>query len=489
MKMKLSPLIPAASGKIGGHSISNTRNGIVMKTIKQPRRQASHLQSVQRFVTADITNKWQFLTPGQQAAWNHTASNYPYINNLGEPATRNGFQTFCFLNQNRHILELPILEDPPIYEPIVKPLVFLDPIPHDKYIINGTNLKSHYIYVVYLQIHYSYGASTFEQTPLDIVHLTAQQLANGFDLIPSIRNTYATGLRAFRGTAQIVAIDTLTGNRDLNPPFLVHSIAGTEPSPTTELVSTIRGYSNVYAIGMSQDGLTQISTNYQARGEKRVLNTPWLFDDSDTITNFGINRANKWQFRYSADGMNLYYQSFASSICSIFHYILSNPYDGISSTPDHVFTLPGGDNPGNLYLSENGKLLITSTSSGSYKIEMATAFDLSTGSIIETDNTQKAALNKQGFYSTNGMLYFESINYNFKTYELNTPFQLTGRHTTNINTLNLKTLIPGTLNSQQSIWFNYDGTYLLLSVRSPALSYPSLYLFRLAIPWQMGTLI
>lgn len=217
MKMKLSPLIPAASGKIGGHSISNTRNGIVMKTIKQPRRQASHLQSVQRFVTADITNKWQFLTPGQHAAWNHTASNYPYINNLGEPATRNGFQTFCFLNQNRRILDLDLLQDPPIFESIQKPFIFREPSADDFLILKGLNLKSRYLYAVYVQIHYSVGSSTHEQTPLIVAVLTDTQLTAGYDLVPAIKSTYATGTRIFRVNVETVAIDKTSGNRDMTP--------------------------------------------------------------------------------------------------------------------------------------------------------------------------------------------------------------------------------------------------------------------------------
>lgn len=229
--MKLSPLIPAASGKIGGHSISNTRNGIVMKTIKQPRRKASRLQSVQRFVTADITNKWQFLTPGQHAAWNNTASNYPYINNLGEPATRNGFQTFCFLNQNRHILELPILEDPPVYEPILKPFIYRQPSDETDLVLKGSNLKNSYSYVVYVQIHYSVGANTFEQTPLIVAILTAAQLTDGYNLVPDIKNTYATATRVFRVSVQTIAIDTISGNRDLTPKNIIATI----PSPALDI--------------------------------------------------------------------------------------------------------------------------------------------------------------------------------------------------------------------------------------------------------------
>lgn len=226
MLLKLTPLIPEASGKIGGHSISSTRNGIMMKTIVQPRKRATNKQSAQRSITADITNKWQFLTPTQKASFNAAAPNYSYLDNLGNLKTRNGFQTFCFLNQNRRILSGSLLKTAPIFTPIVKPTISIISTTHDALIINGSNLEANYIYVVYAMVHYSFGASTFEQTPLDIAHLTKTQLENDVDLTPYIRATYAAQLRPFRVTFQVVAIDTVSGNRDLAPVTLTASIQG-----------------------------------------------------------------------------------------------------------------------------------------------------------------------------------------------------------------------------------------------------------------------
>lgn len=224
MIIKLSPLIPKASGKIGGHSISSTRNGIVMKTIVQPRQRATNSQSKQRSITADITNKWQFLTPDQKLAWNLQAPNYNYLDNLGELATRNGFQTFCFLNQNRRILEQPLLHNPPVFETIVRPIITRDASAEDDLILKGTDLISHYLYAVFVQIHYTVGASNFEQTPLIVARLTAAQLTAGYSLVPDIKNTFATEQRIFRVNVQTVAISSISGNRDLSPSHLVVTI-------------------------------------------------------------------------------------------------------------------------------------------------------------------------------------------------------------------------------------------------------------------------
>jgi len=222
--LKLGTGIDSLSGKIGGQSISITRNGISIKNIAQPRRQATNKQSIQRFSTASITNKWQKLTPGQRSAWNATASNYTYTDKFGNVATRNGFQVFCFLNQNRNILGLSKLLTAPVYTPIIKPTVTLATSTEREYNIEISEAQAGYEYVIYGQIHYSLGAETFTETPIEIGIVSSGLSTFTVNVAPLFEANYPVNGRSYSGVIQVVAIDTVSGNRDLNPVTIANQV-------------------------------------------------------------------------------------------------------------------------------------------------------------------------------------------------------------------------------------------------------------------------
>lgn len=227
MKLQLSPLITAISGKIGGQQIATTRNGVVIKNTVQPPRRPTQKQSVQRNITAIIANRWRFISIQQRQSFIAAAIDYKYINRLGALITRNGFQTFSFLNQNLSILNLPYLESAPIFQAITKPIVLIAPGTDAEYNIIATDTNDDYIYVVYCQIHYSLGASSFTSIPIEIGQLSAAALAAGSDIAPIIESNFATQGRTYRAAVQIVAISKTTGNRDLVPVTVLENVGQT----------------------------------------------------------------------------------------------------------------------------------------------------------------------------------------------------------------------------------------------------------------------
>lgn len=222
--LKLSELVTSASGKIGGQSISNTRNGVMIKNIGQPKKQPTPKQSIKRQETAVLTNAWQFLTAPQKTSYEDTAHNYEVTDSNGITRTRNGFQTFCFLNQNLKTLDLPLMETAPTYAPITNPIITNISTGTNDFIVQGSNLVSNYTYVVFCQIHFSLGASTIQNKPIIINQLTYAELLSGYDLKPSIEENFEIAGRSYRATVKIYAIDRDTGNRTLEVEVLSNNI-------------------------------------------------------------------------------------------------------------------------------------------------------------------------------------------------------------------------------------------------------------------------
>jgi len=216
--LKLGSFITQASGKLGGQVFTHTRNGTVIKNIVQPPRQASQLQSYQRLTTAGLTNSWQFLTQSQRNSFIAAAVNYQWIDRVGELRTRNGFQTFCFLNQNLEILGQPPINIAPPFVSITKPTIADISSDAKEFVIEGANTNSSQTYAAFCQVHNSVGAVSLTPNPVHITNVSATDLSNGFDFAPAVKDYFGIVSGIFSVVIEVVAINASTGNRDLNPP-------------------------------------------------------------------------------------------------------------------------------------------------------------------------------------------------------------------------------------------------------------------------------
>lgn len=225
--LKLAEIITGLNGKIGGQTISQTRNGTVIKNIGQPPKQGSTLQMQQRSETAYITNKWQKLSVSARQSFIDTAHNYTWTNSIGEIVTRNGFQVFCFLNQNLNTLDLGLITTAPIYEAVPIPVLENLSTDNTHFLIKASNTSANCKYVVFGMIHYSKGASSIENTPVKIAELTNIQIGSTFDILPYFKDYFAYNYRGFRAVIEVFAIDFNTGNKTLVSQRLEQNINST----------------------------------------------------------------------------------------------------------------------------------------------------------------------------------------------------------------------------------------------------------------------
>lgn len=100
-KIKLSGLITAMSGKLGGSILSNTISGTTLKQNSFSQQHPSSAQQIQRTKIYEVNKRWKDTSPSDKANWTAEAVNYPFINNLGDTAYYTGYQLFCKLNVGR----------------------------------------------------------------------------------------------------------------------------------------------------------------------------------------------------------------------------------------------------------------------------------------------------------------------------------------------------------------------------------------------------
>ena len=98
--IKLSALVSAARGKVGGNVFSANKAGSFVRTYVKPTNRNTIPQQFVRGVFGALSSAWRSLSAGQRSQWNTIAVQYPYMNRLGDMATYSGQQLYNKLNSN-----------------------------------------------------------------------------------------------------------------------------------------------------------------------------------------------------------------------------------------------------------------------------------------------------------------------------------------------------------------------------------------------------
>lgn len=211
--IKLGAFITALSGKIGGQSISNRAQQTTIRNIVHTNKTATPKQSVQRFQTAHISNRFIFLSALQKSAWNAAAVDYEYVNRIGDTVNRNGFGTFSFLNQNLYLIGEPIKNSPPLYAAAVNPTIVIDNYGLSTLDISAADADADYTYVLFAAANMSAGASAQNGIMRFCGPISAADLLAGINIIPQIETVFDVLTFPNNIGFRIDAINTSTGNR------------------------------------------------------------------------------------------------------------------------------------------------------------------------------------------------------------------------------------------------------------------------------------
>lgn len=287
--LKTADEVSLAGGKIGGQNFSNTKNGLIMRNTGYSNRLPTPKQSKQRFTFYALSNLWSQLTLMEKGTWSAASVDYTYFNSIGEEITRNGFQTFSFVNQNLALIGQLSLRSAPVYVSVLVPNVTIEASANSQLVIKGTNLSSSLTYVLFALPHFSNGQASIESTRLFISKLTDVQLSNGIDIIPLVQAVRATPNFLYQCTYQIVAINTTTGNKDLT------LVTGTGQVNPTGLGLDILSYYEFNGNANDYFGVnnaTYVGSGFNNGG---IINGQAVFTGSDSSYNL-LGDANSFNF-------------------------------------------------------------------------------------------------------------------------------------------------------------------------------------------------
>jgi hypothetical protein len=98
--IKLSAIVSAARGKVGGNVFSANKAGSFVRTYVKPTNRNTIAQQTVRGRFGTLSSGWRNISAEVRAQWNTIAPQYPYMNRLGDMATYTGQQLYNRLQGN-----------------------------------------------------------------------------------------------------------------------------------------------------------------------------------------------------------------------------------------------------------------------------------------------------------------------------------------------------------------------------------------------------
>lgn len=210
---KLGAMFDAISGKVGGQSLCNYSQQQILRNITYTNKTPTPKQSTQRAFTSYLANSWRFLTQAQRDGWDATATNYTYENRVGDTITRNGYQTFCFCNQNLNLIEQSLISTAPAYVPVTEPKINIIDISSGNFEIQSNNASSDYLYALFGIANLSPGEKAQLGKMRFIGYITSAQLTAGYDVISDLESIFGTLSFPNKMAITVDPINQTTGNR------------------------------------------------------------------------------------------------------------------------------------------------------------------------------------------------------------------------------------------------------------------------------------
>jgi hypothetical protein len=98
--IKLSAIVSAARGKVGGNVFSANKAGAFVRTYVKPTNRNTIAQQAVRNLFGTLSSGWRNVSAEIRGQWNTIAVQYPYMNRLGDMATYTGQQLYNKLQGN-----------------------------------------------------------------------------------------------------------------------------------------------------------------------------------------------------------------------------------------------------------------------------------------------------------------------------------------------------------------------------------------------------
>jgi len=133
--IKLSAIVSAARGKVGGNVFSANKAGSFVRTYVKPTNRNTVPQQTVRGRFGTLSSGWRSLSAEARAQWNTIAPQYPYMNRLGDMATYTGQQLYNRLQGNINACQQGVVVDGS-----VPPFIAIPQTPQQFFpLVNGIN--------------------------------------------------------------------------------------------------------------------------------------------------------------------------------------------------------------------------------------------------------------------------------------------------------------------------------------------------------------
>jgi hypothetical protein len=109
--IKLSAIVSAARGKVGGNVFSANKAGAFVRTYVKPTNRNTSPQQTVRGRFGTLSSAWRNESAEIRGQWNTIAVQYPYMNRLGDMATYTGQQLYNKLQGNINACNQGVLVD------------------------------------------------------------------------------------------------------------------------------------------------------------------------------------------------------------------------------------------------------------------------------------------------------------------------------------------------------------------------------------------
>ena len=111
--IKLTAIVDNISGKLNGTVFAKNKGGHYMRSKSKPTNPRTAQQMAVRGAFGAISTSWRSLPEAARNAWNEIASDFPYINKLGDSKVLSGFALHQKLNRNVGLVGGDALQYPP----------------------------------------------------------------------------------------------------------------------------------------------------------------------------------------------------------------------------------------------------------------------------------------------------------------------------------------------------------------------------------------
>lgn len=185
--IKLTAIVDNISGKLNGTVFSRNKGGHYMRSKSMPSNPRTSFQNAVRARFGAIAQLWGALTEAQRDAWRAMASEYPYINRLGDRKILSGFALHQKLNTNLSIIGQSFVSNPPepVSPPAVVSIIASVDVAENRFLINAELaqgvLTTAYTAVIMATPPLRNGVSNFDNQLREIA--TVEDISTGFDIM------------------------------------------------------------------------------------------------------------------------------------------------------------------------------------------------------------------------------------------------------------------------------------------------------------------